>query len=202
MTLIDFKTQVAGGESEAMTFKETTGRRGISLILESCSKAHLNPPKIYEDHGFIYTVFTRPTAQEWKDRVGEDNHVENEAEKSAEVGKEMQTTNKSADKSGEIIQSTTELAQTEGKLTQKRQEVRQTLESLLPSLRKDARANAERVLLEIAMDPHVTIAEMSRRIAMPQQTIKNALGLLHGKGIICRVGGDFGGHWEVIPHEP
>ena len=32
--------------------------RGISLILESCSKAHLNPPKIYEDHGFIYTVFT------------------------------------------------------------------------------------------------------------------------------------------------
>ena len=73
MTLIDFKTQVAGGESEAMTFKETTGRRGISLILESCSKAHLNPPKIYEDHGFIYTVFTRPTAQEWKDRVGEDS---------------------------------------------------------------------------------------------------------------------------------
>ena len=64
MTLIDFKTQVAGGKSETMEFKETTGQRGISLILDSCSKARLNPPKIYEDHGFVYTVFTRPTAQD------------------------------------------------------------------------------------------------------------------------------------------
>ena len=44
--------------------------RGIGLIVNSCEKAHIAAPKIYEDHGFIYTVFTRPTAQEWNDKVG------------------------------------------------------------------------------------------------------------------------------------
>lgn len=175
--------------------------RGISLILDSCSKARLNPPKIYEDHGFIYTVFTRPTAQEWKDKVGEGNRNGNEGDSSVEDGKAIQTTDKNADKSDEVIQSADELVQTDGKLAQKRREVTQTLERLLPSLRKDARTNAERVLLAIAMDPHETIAEMSVRISMPQQTIKNALGLLRDKGIICRIGGDFGGYWTINWHQ-
>lgn len=45
--------------------------RGIGLILKSCQEAHLATPKIYEDRGFVYIVFTRPTAQEWQKRVDE-----------------------------------------------------------------------------------------------------------------------------------
>ena len=45
--------------------------RGIGLIVDACKMAHFLPPKIYEDRGFIYTVFTRPTAQEWKNKVGD-----------------------------------------------------------------------------------------------------------------------------------
>ena len=44
--------------------------RGIGLIVNACEKARIAAPKIYEDHGFIYTVFTRPTVQEWKDKIG------------------------------------------------------------------------------------------------------------------------------------
>ena len=52
--------------------------RGIGLIVKSCEKARIAAPKIYEDHGFIYTVFTRPTVQEWNDKVGKVNHEVNE----------------------------------------------------------------------------------------------------------------------------
>lgn len=52
--------------------------RGIGLIVNACEKARIAAPKIYEDHGFIYTVFTRPTAQEWQAKVGEMNHEVNE----------------------------------------------------------------------------------------------------------------------------
>ena len=51
--------------------------RSIGLIVKSCEKARIAAPKIYEDHGFIYTVFTRPTAQEWNDKVGKVNHEVN-----------------------------------------------------------------------------------------------------------------------------
>ena len=50
----------------------------MSAYEKSCEKAHIATPKIYEDHGFIYTVFTRPTAQEWNDKVGKVNHEVNE----------------------------------------------------------------------------------------------------------------------------
>ena len=43
--------------------------RGIGLILDACAKAHLVPPRIYEDRGFVYTVFTRPTKREWNAKV-------------------------------------------------------------------------------------------------------------------------------------
>jgi len=49
--------------------------RGIGLIVYACEKAHLVPPRIYEDRGFVYTVFTRPTKQEWNAKVQGDNQA-------------------------------------------------------------------------------------------------------------------------------
>lgn len=49
--------------------------RGIGLIVHACEKAHLAPPRIYEDRGFVYTVFTRPTKQEWNAKVQGDNRA-------------------------------------------------------------------------------------------------------------------------------
>ena len=60
--------------------------RGIGLILDACEKAHLAAPKIYEDRGFVYTVFARPTAQEWQDKVGETDDVNHDANHEFNVG--------------------------------------------------------------------------------------------------------------------
>ena len=55
--------------------------RGIGLIINACEKAHLAPPRIYEDRGFVYTVFTRPTKQEWNAKVQGDNKAATENER-------------------------------------------------------------------------------------------------------------------------
>ena len=60
--------------------------RGIGLILDACEKAHLAAPKIYEDRGFVYTVFARPTAQEWQGKVGETDEVNREVNHDVNVG--------------------------------------------------------------------------------------------------------------------
>lgn len=66
--------------------------RGIGLIVNACEKARIAAPRIYEDHGFIYTVFTRPTVQEWKNRVGEvrraGNAISNEGNEGNHEGNE------------------------------------------------------------------------------------------------------------------
>ena len=54
--------------------------RGIGLIVTACEKAHLAPPRIYEDRGFVYTVFTRPTKQEWNAKVKVGNQDATESE--------------------------------------------------------------------------------------------------------------------------
>ena len=55
-------------------------RWGIGLIVHACEKAHLAPPRIYEDRGFVYTVFTRPTKQEWNAKVQDDNQAATDSE--------------------------------------------------------------------------------------------------------------------------
>ena len=45
------------------------------LIVTACEKAHLALLRIYEDRGFVYTVFTRPTKQEWNAKVQGDNQA-------------------------------------------------------------------------------------------------------------------------------
>ena len=55
-------------------------RRGIGLIVHACEKAHLAPPRIYEDRGFVYTVVTRPTKQEWNAKVQGDNQAATDSE--------------------------------------------------------------------------------------------------------------------------
>lgn len=75
--------------------------------------------------------------------------------------------------------------------------VRQTIEVCLPSLRRDARQNAEDVLSEIAKNGEVTISEISQNISVSPATVKNVRALLRNVGVLYRVGGDFGGHWMI-----
>jgi ATP-dependent DNA helicase RecG len=61
--------------------------RGIGLIINACENAHLAPPRIYEDRGFVYTVFTRPTKQEWNAKVhGSDQAVTGDEGTSLKTG--------------------------------------------------------------------------------------------------------------------
>lgn len=71
------------------------------------------------------------------------------------------------------------------------------LDEVAMGVRRDARRNMEIVLFEIAMNPHHTIAQIHAATSIPEKTIKNAQALLKELGVLCRVGGDFGGHWVV-----
>ncbi len=161
--------------------------RGISLILESCSKARLSPPKIYEDHGFIYTVFTRPTAQEWKDRVGEDSSVSISAVSTTIPM--VSTTNQSP-------------SMTDNPSSLTDDEYISHLLAPFVGLRNDAKMNMESVLKELLADSSTTAEAIAEKMGVSSRTIQRAILALANAGIVQRVGSDRSGHWEVIPHEP
>ena len=96
-----------------------------------------------------------------------------------------------------LAQSDQELAQTDQELTQTDDRVEIILEKELPTLRKDARKNAELVLKEIVKNAEVTISMIHEHTGIPEKTIKNAQALLRNVGILYRIGGDFGGHWMI-----
>ena len=57
----------------------------------------------------------------------------------------------------------------------------------------------QRVLLQqIQASPQIIIPEMSRKTAVTERTIKRDLQQLQQQGLITRIGGRKGGHWEII----
>ena len=153
--------------------------RGFRAIYSACKREGKPYPTITCDGHFVKTVYSRPQLSQTSVSV------------SGEVSQ------RTVQNPSEMIQTDEKVILTEGEMIQRRQKVIQTIEQALPTLRRDARSNAEQVLLEIASNPYIKIAEIAINISKPQPTIKNALGLLRNVGILYRIGGDFGGHWMI-----
>ena len=47
-------------------------------------------------------------------------------------------------------------------------------------------------------DPHVSIAELQRKTKLSNGGVRKIVAVLKSKGMIIRVGGTNGGHWEVV----
>ncbi len=54
------------------------------------------------------------------------------------------------------------------------------------------------ILREMAKNPNVTIAELTRIISMSNAGVRKIIGQMKSDGLIRRIGPDKGGHWEVI----
>lgn len=57
---------------------------------------------------------------------------------------------------------------------------------------------ASRILVSMAANPSITIAEMEAFLNVGHTTLKKILHEMQSEGIIRRVGPDKGGHWEVV----
>ena len=160
--------------------------RGINLIYSACEHEGKPLPAITCDGHFVKTIYKR---QQVEQRDGE----------LAQRGGKM------APSGDELAQRGSELAQSDEKMAQRGSKecidwsnrVVALLNLVLPTLRRDARNNAELVLTEIANDNAVSISEMHHKTQLPEKTIKNALALLRNVGILYRIGGDYGGHWMI-----
>ena len=72
------------------------------------------------------------------------------------------------------------------------------VQTLLTSLRKDVRHNVKSVLEEISRNPNITVDGIHERTSISARAIKNAIATLRMYGVVRRIGGAFGGHWEVV----
>ena len=141
--------------------------RGIGLIVNACEKARIAAPKIYEDHGFIYTVFTRPTVQEWKDKIG---------------GGTTQSTTQTTAQTTQTTQTTTQTTAQTG--------IHRSFELT------DAQMRIVEYLREHPSASRREIVENSG-VAISEDGVKYNLARLQDLHRIKRVGPDYGGHWEV-----
>ena len=72
-------------------------------------------------------------------------------------------------------------------------------ESTLKSTLKDTLKGTQKTIVEIIIsNPNVTIPEVARQLDLNPRGIAKHFKVLQDKGVICRVGPDKGGHWEVI----
>ena len=160
--------------------------RGISLIVDACKKANLPPPMIYEDRGFIYTVFTRPTAQEWKNKVGDAPSATVASVSTTDTP--LSTTDK-ADSATNAMSAVTD-----------GERVAHLLASF-GELRSDARKSIEIALRELLVNASMTAEAIAKKTGVSSRTIQRAIMALVKAGVIKRVGPAKGGHWEVVQYE-
>ena len=63
---------------------------------------------------------------------------------------------------------------------------------------RTAGKNVNVIYRTIRDDPHVSIAELQRKTKLSNGGVRKIVAVLKSKGMIIRVGGTNGGHWEVV----
>jgi ATP-dependent DNA helicase RecG len=63
---------------------------------------------------------------------------------------------------------------------------------------RTAGKNVNVIYRAIRDDPHVSIAELQRKTKLSNGGVRKIVAVLKSKGMIIRVGGTNGGHWEVV----
>ena len=62
---------------------------------------------------------------------------------------------------------------------------------------KGSKRSSERILNIIKGTPSVTIADLAKTIGISSRAVEKQIRTLRETGRLTRVGGDFGGHWQV-----
>lgn len=68
----------------------------------------------------------------------------------------------------------------------------------LKEMVKSNQKSNQKILSEIRQNPSVSIRELQELIGLSESGVKKVLRQLRNDGIIVRVGGAKGGHWEII----
>lgn len=68
----------------------------------------------------------------------------------------------------------------------------------LKEMVKSNQKSNQKILSEIRQNPSVSIRELQELIGLSESGVKKVLRQLRNDGIIVRVGGTKGGHWEII----
>lgn len=88
-----------------------------------------------------------------------------------------------------------------GNLPQKtpgKESEKKVIEKVTVKVIEKVTANQNRILTEIAGNPHITAKELAVIVGISERKINENTRKLKGKGLLHRVGPDKGGHWEVI----
>ena len=65
------------------------------------------------------------------------------------------------------------------------------------SSQEDPQKSMQKNLELIVTSPNVTLLEMATCLGMTRNGVDKSIRKLKDQGIICRVGPDKGGHWEI-----
>ncbi|MBP5424209.1 MAG: winged helix-turn-helix transcriptional regulator [Paludibacteraceae bacterium] len=63
--------------------------------------------------------------------------------------------------------------------------------------RKGGQKTREAILSLIAENPQITSMQMAERLGINRSAISKHLKRMQAEGVVCRIGPDKGGHWEV-----
>lgn len=65
------------------------------------------------------------------------------------------------------------------------------------SSERGSETSSERVISEIGKNPSISAQELAQMLGITSRAVEKHLSRLKEKGVIKRIGPDFGGHWEV-----
>lgn len=131
----------------------------------------------------IGTVFIRPTAQEWENKVGDGSSTTIASVPTTDAP--LSTTDK-AGAATNAISAVTDSERVAHLLT------------AFGELRSDARKSMEIALKELLANASITAEAIAKKSGVSSRTIQRAIMSLVKAGVIKRVGPDKGGHWEVV----
>lgn len=71
-------------------------------------------------------------------------------------------------------------------------------EQRIETSRTGSPKGSQKILEAVAENPHITIAQLSGRCGIGTRAVQKNINVLRDQGLLCRIGSDKGGHWEVL----
>lgn len=71
------------------------------------------------------------------------------------------------------------------------------LKLALHEMEESNQKSNQKILSSIRLNPSITIRELQKDTGLSESGVKNVIRQLKAEGLIQRIGGDNGGHWEV-----
>ncbi|MGX8713369.1 MAG: winged helix-turn-helix domain-containing protein [bacterium] len=65
-------------------------------------------------------------------------------------------------------------------------------------MEKSVEKSVEKIIRAMKENPKITVKELTSLVGLSRRGVEKNIKILQEKGLLCRVGPDKGGHWEVI----